>query len=649
MRWFLKLFLGILAVFVLLAALLMIVVEPDDLKPTLRAYVRDHTGLHLDIEGPLEISFLPRPELTFNQVRITNPFQPANPVILQARHLRLGLSSWPLCSGGYDIGDVHAQGIHIDFPSLARTVRTIGNRAKPSVGITLPAALTSLVCADSLALPLDIVHVHKLRVTNATLTGLPALAGTSSTRLTVGNLTIDDLGRNTPGALRCTIACDNFDLTMNATLTLSRDLRALLVEDLQASMVADDLPFLPSPVTTSLSGTLLLEPKNDRVVLRAIRAQLPGLDILTSSTITWSRPSWEGGLIVNADLPEAMHSLGLGSKARDHHPRQIDLKTHCSLHPDTLVLRDIHTLIDGQTIHGQGTITGFTHPRITFKAFGDRLDLTDYLSYDPSPDSPGPLVSWFKSSRIRGSFSANHMAWNGLAAENVSTLVRANKGILRIYPLKGRIAEGTMDANIRIDLNPQTPATTFRADLTKIRVRELTETHPPSSGLIGSINLFMDLTWQGVPWRPDRATVNGQATVDASNGSLVGLTLPCETPSSCLTERTLLPTNIIPFSTLSARFHVHDGVVDGRTLQLSTATTTISGTGTYDLVRDEIRGFLSVTDTTPVPQTMELGGTLDRPTAQLFPGEQLSSAAPLSDSSSQSMDETLVQESEPEL
>ncbi|WP_462323770.1 AsmA family protein [Desulfoplanes sp.] len=649
MRWFLKLSLGILTGFVLFAAILAVLIDPDDLKPPLYTVVREHTGLDLNIEGPLEISFLPRPEIILNRVRISDPGQPENPPLLEAGYVGVGLSSWPLGADGYDLGDVSVQDVHMDFSSLARTFRALGNGLKNSQETPLPAVFPPLPCTDTVHLPLDILHIHTLRVTNATLTGFPALFDTPSAPppLTVDHLSIDGLGQNIPGTLHCSLTRDNLDVNMNGTLTLSRDLRALLVEDLHARLVAVDLPFLPQPVTTSLSGTLLLEPHCDRVVLRAVRAELPGIDILTSSTITWNQPSWEGGLIVNARLPETLHSLGLGNKARGHHPRQIDLNTHCSLHPDTLVIKDLHTLIDGQALHGRGKITGFTHPKITFKAFGDRLDLTDYLSESPPSDPPNPLIFWFKSSRIRGSFSANRIAWAGLAAENVSTLIRANKGILRIYPLRGRIAEGNMEANIRVDLNPRTPATTFRADLTNTKVRELTETQPPSSGLIGSMDIFMDLAWQGVPWLPDPATLDGQATIEASNGSLVGLELPCEAPSSCLTERTPLPTDIIPFSTLSARFHLHNGVMDGRSLHLTSGSTTISGTGTYDLVENELRGFLSVTDTSPVTRTMEVGGTLNQPTARFFPAEQLPPASPEPNPSPPATDTQRAPEPEP--
>jgi hypothetical protein len=41
-----------------------------------------------------------------------------------------------------------------------------------------------------------------------------------------------------------------------------------------------------------LTGTFLLEPGNKRLVLHTMRAELPGIELLTSSTLTWDQPSW---------------------------------------------------------------------------------------------------------------------------------------------------------------------------------------------------------------------------------------------------------------------------------------------------------------------------------------------------------------------
>jgi hypothetical protein len=355
-----------------------------------------------------------------------------------------------------------------------------------------------------------------------------------------------------------------------------------------------------------------------------MRAELPGIELLTSSTLTWDQPSWEGGLIVNARLPRALRSLGRGDRKIDHYPDRIDLKTHYSLHPDTLVFRDVHMVIDGQTVRGEGSVTGFPRPRVTFRAFGDRLDLTRYLR----PDAHANLPSWLRTSRIRGNVSINRLGLAEWTAGNVSTLIRTNQGILRIYPLKGEIAEGNMEANIRVDMNPAIPTTTFRADVRNMQIRDLTETTAPATGLLGSMDIFMDLTWQGIPWRPDFETLSGKATVDALNGTVVGFELPRDDPSSFLTKRFSPGEKILPFSALSARLQLTRGVMETRHLRLQTRTTTITGTGSYDLVDDDLNGVLTVRDSGSSTGTLEVGGTLSRPRIRNRSEKQSLSAHP---------------------
>jgi AsmA protein len=608
MRWFLKLSLGLLAVFVLTAAILVIVVEPEDLKPTIRAFVRDHTGLDVTIEAPLRLSLLPRPELILEQVQLNDPVHPDNPVVLKADHCTFRISSWPFCAGGYAFDEIAIQGLDMDVNVLSRTVRT-RTAATSSGRITLPSVLSSLACADSGAPHLNIVPIQKLRITNATLSGLPTPGSASSTVIRVASLSLDDPGQDSPAVMRLIASHDHLDLAMNATLSLSGDLESMLVDKIRARVRAKDLPFAATPVSALLTGTLLLEPGNKRVVLQTLRAELPGCDLLASSTITWDEPAWEGGLIVNARLHDALQSLGHDGRGKDHWPDRIDVKTHYSLRQDVLVFRDVHGLIDGQTIRGEGTMTGFAPPKVTFTVFGDQLDLTRYLCAGTSTGLP----AWLKKSRIRGNVSINRLEMAGLNAVNVNALIRANQGILRIYPLRGEVAQGRMEANVRVDMNPATPATTLRADVNGMRIPEVTETADPRPGLLGSMDIFVDLTWRGVPWHPDPRTLSGRATVEAVNGTVVGVDLPREHPSSSLTRRILPAENILPFSALSTRLRVNKGVLTTQHLELRTQTETVTGTGSYDLVNDELRGLVTVTPDASATRTMAVRGTLNRP------------------------------------
>ncbi len=624
MRWFLKLFLALLAVLAVTATILMLIIESDDLRPTIRAFVRDRTGLAMTMEEPLRLSVLPRPEMVMKGVWITDPDHPDNQVALTAEQCTVRISFWPFCAGGYELGEVAIQGLDMDMSRLSQTLRT--RSTTPTVSKQTPSRTDRppLTDADSEILPRNLVRIKKLRITNATLTGMPTLNDTLSDPMHIASLAIDDLERDTPAPMQLAASHEQLDLNLNGTARFSRNLKTLLMDRIEARVTARHLPFAAHPVEVLLSGTLLLELPNSRIVLQTMRAVLPGIELLTSSTLTWDQPSWDGGLIVNARLPRALRSLGRGNRKRDHYPDRIDVKTHYSLHPDTLVFRDVHTRIDGQTIRAEGTIHDFSRPRITFKVFGDRLDLTGYLR----PGSRAELPTWLKTSRIRGNVSINRLGLTGWTAANVNTLIRANRGILRIYPLRGEIAEGNIEANIRVDMNPAIPRTTLRADVTSMQIRGLTETATPTTGLLGSMDIFMDLAWQGVPWRPDPETLNGKATLEARNGTLVGFELPRDTPSSSLTRRFPVGEKILPFFALSARLQLTKGIVETQGLKLQTRATTMTGTGSYNLSDDILSGVLKVSDSGSSPRIMEVEGTWNRPRIRNRSANQSPSAPP---------------------
>ncbi|GAU08322.1 AsmA family protein [Desulfoplanes formicivorans] len=606
MRWFLKIFLGILALFILAMALATILIDPDDLKPWLRTLVHQHTGLTLEIRKPLELSLFPRPELMARGVRLTVPGQPHNLPLVEAKQCVMGVSAWSIWSGGFDLSRIVIHGLTMDADLASQISPPDTQQTRSDSG---PPSVT--------ALPLAINHIQQLRITNATLTGLPDIFGTTRV-LTIAELDVQGLGREVPAPARCRATCNNMALDLNGSLTLSRDLTTLLVQDIQARVTAPS-PFLPTTsINTTLAGTLFLDPPNDRLVLRAVRATLPGLDILTSSTINWARPSWEGGVIVNAVFTQAARALGLAANNLTTLPRRVDLRTHFSLHPDTLALRDVHTVMDGQTLRGQARVSDFTRPSITFKAFGDHVNMGRYLPPAPDTDRTAEPPAWLKTARVRGSFSANRITLGSLVADNPQTLVRVNKGIVRIYPLKATIANGTMEANIRVNLNASPPTSTLRTHLKNIQIRDLVDTDQPSTALLGAMDMFFDLTWQDVPWRPHVATMHGQATIDAVNGTLVGVRIPGSKSPSPLTERMVPPGDIIPFSLLAARFDVESGVMKTRRFTLKNRSFTLTGRGTYDPGTDELGGILSLVNTTS-RQTLQLQGSLNEPRLRRVP------------------------------
>ncbi len=445
MRWFVRLTLTIVVLYCLVITVVLIRIDSQDFIPPLQAWFRDHTGLDLDVQGKLSLDCRPWPVLILRHIQLSNSLQPTYPPVLQAGEFSLGLSVWPLHPGGYALGHVHIQDMILNLASLA----------------------SSPCASDCRLLPSNIAHIHELRITNATLTGLPAQWGTPtgqmpeqaghpSASLMLHHLHIDHLGTDTPGALQGSLTSHGPNVTItgsfNSTLHLAQDMESLLVQHGKARMTITRLPHVLNPLDLSLFGTLLIEPAHKRMVLRTLRAILPGLDILTSSTLIWSRPSWKGGIVINANLHELMSNLGLGPASLVRHPDDIDFKAHYTANATTLELQDIHTVIDGQTFHGQGRLTDFTHPKITFACTGDALDVTDYLSGVTSPSLPLPLAAWLKASRIRGRFFANRIQGDKFTAHAVSARIRTHKGMLRIQPIRGRVDKGRIQGKLLYDL-----------------------------------------------------------------------------------------------------------------------------------------------------------------------------------------------------
>ncbi|MGB0515212.1 MAG: AsmA family protein, partial [Wenzhouxiangellaceae bacterium] len=68
--------------------------------------VRAQTGRELRIDGPLNLSFLPRISLVANDVSLSGPRDFDGPDLFQADQLRLAVELWPLIRGEVETGDI---------------------------------------------------------------------------------------------------------------------------------------------------------------------------------------------------------------------------------------------------------------------------------------------------------------------------------------------------------------------------------------------------------------------------------------------------------------------------------------------------------------------------------------------------------------
>ena len=631
MRNPLKLLAGVLLIAVITAvtAIIMLVtaLDPNTFKSPLTSLIARSTGLDADIQGDMTFSLLPHIELNLNDLRLKNPMLPGTPEILRSEKMILHIRIWPLLFGTYDIKTIELHGLHL---SLTRDSNGTCTWVIPSADEADSASDHARQREDHLGTdhlttdPMTLRHLKDLNVTNATIACQDQLNKQSFT-LDGLNLSLHPIGHDRHADLRVTgrYTANTFPhavhLDLNSTCVLSPDARQILFQQFQAGLTIRD-PLIPlASSQATLTGTLVLQPFQKKIIFRAVKVRCMDLDMFTSSTLNWGLPAWEGSLLLNANPRTTTTDMGLGHllPGGPSTLRSLDLRAHFKAEKGDIHVKNFHALLDGQTLTGQGRVSQFSLPKITFKVAADRLDLTPYLTLPAhtnaaKTDHP-KLPEWLKTLRLRGSLTANAITWKNITTGSARAGFRANKGILRIYPVNARILKGRVAGNIRADLTGPRPLITLTTDLRGLRIQELTDETTNSTNILGTVTAFVKSTYTGTPWSPDQSTIKGTVSLHVTNGTLIGVDLSQAGHEGDSNQRSLASSSVHPFSTLSFQGVLQDGILSTQDFILESDTLDLEGAGAYDLATDHIQGELLGTAPYRLPGILSLNGSMHHP------------------------------------
>ncbi|MBI3560982.1 MAG: AsmA family protein [Gammaproteobacteria bacterium] len=119
MKKFFKRFLYVMLALVLLviSAILALpyLINPNDYKTDIAAWVKHHTGRDLEIDGTIRLSVFPWLGVDIGQLRLHNPATLNNPTFIQIEHAKARLRLVSLFSNELHIGELALQGLQLNL------------------------------------------------------------------------------------------------------------------------------------------------------------------------------------------------------------------------------------------------------------------------------------------------------------------------------------------------------------------------------------------------------------------------------------------------------------------------------------------------------------------------------------------------------
>lgn len=616
---------GVLVALIFAAAIILpMVVNPNQYKDEIEAFVEQKTGREFTLKGDIELSVFPWLGVELGPAKLANAKGFPDRPMLSFKHAEVSVRLLPLLSGEIKIGTIALDGVRVrlainesgksNWQSLVKNL-TSGKKKEKA-----PAEPKNKQKKGQGGLPLSDLSIDSIEITDAAITFRNAPANTvyklRDVDLSTGHL---ELGKPFPVQLDFTFKSNNPAVTVETQLSATIDAnvaeKIYRISDLSVQVQAsgEAIPGGEQQLTLTADGKVNLKSGHLRISQLKLQAagvtvtgQVEGSDIL-------GQPSFAGRLTVHQFNPKAaMRKLGIEPpKTSDENAlTSASLKTQFQATLESVTLDPLVIHLDKSTLKGTASVDNFASPDITFDMTLDQLKVGRYLP--PSPDkkgdqggdkavaqkkkpASGPLVislEPLKAFNVDGMLTVGELTVAGIHFSQAKLAVTAHNGVLRIQPLGAQLYQGKLHIESNINAAGKAPSYSIQGELSGLHLGPLLQDLIGQKKLSALANLTLDLTTSGDTLKEIKRNLEGTISFTLRNGAFRGfdlagiLALAAERLfGSTLAANTNGKT---PFSKFTATFSVEDGILRGGGLTLDTAYAQLTGEGTFNLVTNQL-------------------------------------------------------------
>jgi len=573
--------LGLVALFVVAAVILVATVDPNDYKDQIAQEVKAATGRDLVFEGDIGFNFFPWLGLKVGPVGLGNRagFKPAQMVHINKAEASIEIM--PLFSGRISIGTVVLDGFTANLTVNEKGVNNWDDlSASKGESTAKPAEAPSAEqgTAKSAKKAPDLT-VGGVEITNANITYEDRKGGSKSS-VTNLNLIIGRVGDKvtTPIELTFDLALDNGKITTRPKLT------AMLTPDIEAGSVKlVDLVF--TLLNLKMTGDFFAK-TTDKDVAYSGELKVAEMSVKELMKQVGMEP------IVTAD-PAALTKVGALVKVNGS--------------ANAVSLENLTVKLDDTNITGTGSVKNFAKPAITVAVNVDDIDADRYMppasdKKEKAKEKPAettssapaeePDLSAVRDLDLKAKLTVGKLkAMNAHVSEILCDLVAKN-GIVTIKPFSAKLYEGGLEAHSVIDVNGKLAAWKESATLSGVQAGPLLKDLVGKDHVTGATQAKYDVTGSGLTPVNIKKTLSGTASFAFTDGAVNGInvakmlrdainTIKGKPVSADAPERT-------DFAELSGSTQMTNGHIVNEDLLMKSPLLRINGKGWVNLPKNNL-------------------------------------------------------------
>lgn len=597
---------GLFGLVLVLAIVLPLLIDPNDYRDEISAFVEDRTGRSLEIQGDLELSVFPWIGVETGGVRLGNAEGFADTPFLSLDAVDARLRLWPLLRGDLEVGTLILSGVQVNLERAAdgsTNWEDLAGGSAPADDSPREAGafeLGGIQISDSNLRFVDHAAETEIRVSGLRLSTGSIAPGRSTSLETAFALAMD------PRGMRA-------DVVLSAGVMASEDMSRFSVSDLVLDLDVQDqaLPVDPMSVSMKLQ-TAEFDQSSQQLRVNGFEATSLGVSLAANfnGAQVLDSPAITGDLVVSEFSPRDLMS----QLAPDYTPADPDamkvaaLEAAFSADPTSVNLSDLSMVLDDTELKGSFGIADLETAALRFDLAVDSLDLDRYLPEadeeadedEASLDHIELPLETIRGLNLQGKLSVGRLVAGGIISTEVSMEVNAADGDLRVAPSRAKLYQGSYQGDIRVQARSQDARVTIDERIEGVQLGGAVQDLFEVEKVTGRLDATARLTATGRTVGDLKETLDGNMDFALREGAVQGVDLWGRIRQAYAVYKGEPRPDIrqpeqTRFTDIIATASVADGVVSNQDLAARLPFLRVAGSGTVDLVRETVDYRLATT------------------------------------------------------
>lgn len=648
---------GLLVAVVIVASIILpMIIDPNDHKDDIAALVKEKTGRTLTVNGDIGLSVFPWLAFEIGAVSLSNAAGFSNQPFASVSDVQIRIKLLPLLSKQIEMNTIVLDGLSLSLETLADgrnnwadlstsaddTVTAEENSPEDKVASGGGMALAGLALGGVAITDATLVWDDKSSGARYSIEGLGLRAGAVK------------LGATVPVELSLQLASAepaiNGPVNFEGQVTLSEDGRIVQLQqaELTADLQGDGLP--GGWLKSSLLFESVLNLDDGQLDINGLVASLLGLTIRVDvkGMQLFDKPVFTGVIQLGEFIPRELLKA-MGQPLPEVSDPTVLGKANASLKfaatTDSVKLSSVLISLDDSMLDGNLSVSDFAKPAVRFELQLDRIDVDRYLppgtGAAPVPVTPTTAVAastqmipmeTLRQLDVDGRLKIGQLKAYQLRSTDIEMKLVANTGVVRVYPARAKMYQGSYAGDIKLDVRGKQPKISLNEKLQAVQVGPLLKDLIGEDTLSGTANGTAILVTTGQSPEQMKKTLNGKLGFSFANGAVKGFNLAAmlRKAQAQITGKPVpkeTEANQTDFSELSGTASITNGVIRNRDLLAKTPLLRVQGKGDIDLPKEALdylvtakvvsslegQGGRKLTDLKGVSVPVQLSGTFENP------------------------------------